>query len=50
MKEEELHKVRGGGLNTTYLNVLIRGCVTLYDLGKALGSAIKYAIKGKRCS
>jgi len=50
MKEEELSKVRGGAINTSYLNVLIRGCVTLYDLGRALGSAIKYAVKGKKCS
>ncbi len=49
MKEEELSNISGGGMNASLLNAIIRGTITIYELGKALGSAIRYGVTGKRC-
>lgn len=50
MTEEELRNISGGGLNASFLNAIVRGALTLYDIGKAFGSAIRYAKTGKKCS
>ena len=50
MKKEELIKVKGGALfSAQALNAIIRGVNALYNLGNALGSAIRRAIKKKVC-
>ena len=50
MTEEELKKVNGGGLSASYISVILRGASTLYDLGKACGSALRYLRTGRKCS
>ena len=50
MKKEELIKVKGGSVfSAQSLNSIIRGVNALYNLGVALGSAIRRAIKKKVC-
>ena len=50
MKDEELKQINGGGLSASYISVIIRGASTLYDLGKACGSALRYLKSGRKCS
>lgn len=51
MSDKELLKKNGGVVNmsSTFLNALSRGIETLYNLGRAFGTAVKYLIKGKKC-
>lgn len=52
MNKEELVEVRGGiqVLSSTAINAIVRAFETIYDLGRALGSAIRRATsKSKRC-
>ena len=50
MKKEELIKVKGGvGLSASLINAISRGINTLYNLGTAVGSAIRRAFKKKIC-
>jgi hypothetical protein len=50
MKKEELYNVRGGfSFSASGLNAIVRGVNALYNLGVALGSAIRRAIKRKVC-
>lgn len=51
MTEQELTKVVGGAsLSASMLNAISRGVETIYNLGKAFGTAINMLIKGKRCN
>ena len=50
MKKEELIEVKGGvGLSAALINAISRGVNTLYNLGAAVGSAIRRAFKKKIC-
>lgn len=51
MSKEELINTVGGAskLNATMINAISRGITSLYDLGRALGTAIRMTISGKRC-
>ena len=50
MKKEELIKVKGGtAISAQTLNAIVRSVNALYNLGVALGSAIRRAIKKKVC-
>ncbi len=50
MKKEELIEVKGGvGLSAALINAISRGVNTLYNLGVAVGSAIRRAFKKKIC-
>jgi hypothetical protein len=50
MSKEELKKVYGGAGNANMFNAIARGILTLYDLGKACGSALRFAITKRRCN
>ena len=50
MTDEELINITGGGLSASLLNALSRGVETIYNLGRAFGTAINMIIKGRRCN
>ena len=52
MTNEELLNTTGGaaGLSATLLNAISRGIQTVYDLGKACGTALRMLFSGKKCS
>ena len=53
MKDEELYQVIGGASTTfsaAFLNAISRGVETIYNLGKAFGTALNMIIKKKTCS
>ncbi len=49
MSKEELSTITGGNVSASYLNALARGIESLYNLGKAFGTAMRMILKGKRC-
>lgn len=50
MTKEELINVKGGAtVNASWLNALSRGVETLYNLGRSLGTILRYITKGIRC-
>lgn len=49
MTDNELKEIKGGSISATLINSIARGINAFYDLGKAFGSAIRYAISGKKC-
>ena len=51
MTDEELYQVTGGAsISGSMLNAISRGVETIYNLGRAFGTAINMIIKGRRCS
>jgi len=50
MTDNELKQIKGGStISATLINSIARGINAFYDLGKAFGSAIRYAISKKKC-
>lgn len=49
LKETELTKIQGGGITSAWLNAISKAVNTLYDLGKATGSALRRVISGAYC-
>ena len=50
MKKEELIKVKGGGsFSAVFINALTRALRTVYDVGVAIGSAIRRATNRNVC-
>lgn len=49
MKDIELEKIIGGGVNATLINAVARCITVFYDLGRALGTAIRMANGKKIC-
>lgn len=50
MTEKELMNVNGGAtINASWLNALSRGVETVYNLGRSLGTILRYLSKGIRC-
>jgi len=49
MTREELNNIKGGAINASLLNAIARGLTAFYDLGTALGSALKRLKKKKYC-
>lgn len=50
MTEQELYNVVGGAsISASLINALSRGIDTIYNLGRAFGTALNMLIKGKRC-
>ena len=41
MKEEELRNIKGGSITASFVSAISRGVNTLYNVGRALGSAIR---------
>jgi hypothetical protein len=50
MTKEELIKVKGGAISAQVLNAIARGINTLYNLGQAVGSVLRRALRKKICS
>lgn len=51
MTNQELYSVTGGSsISATMLNAISRGIETIYNLGRAFGTALNMLIKGKRCN
>lgn len=51
LKDTELAMITGGAisLSSSLLNSISKIVTTLFDLGRNVGSAIRYAIGGKTC-
>ena len=50
MKKEELIKVKGGGtFSAVFINAISRALKTVYDIGVAIGSAIRRATSKNIC-
>ncbi|MBQ8219218.1 MAG: hypothetical protein IJZ79_05640 [Bacilli bacterium] len=49
LKEKELLEIQGGGITSAWLNAISKAVTTLYDLGKATGSALRRIISGATC-
>ena len=51
MTDKELNDIIGGAsISASMLNAISRGIESLYNLGRAFGTAINMLIKGKRCN
>lgn len=53
MRDHELINVVGGATNytsATFISAISRGINTIYNLGRAFGTAIRMIVSGKRCS
>ena len=50
MSREELYQIKGGNISAALLNSIIRGIISLSDLGKEVGSAIRRALSGSMCA
>ena len=51
INRNELYSIIGGaGLTGTMLNAIAKGVTSMYNIGRALGSALRRAISGKYCS
>lgn len=51
LNNEELITVKGGASNLsgTLINSILRVCSFVFDLGKSVGSGIRYKISGYKC-
>ena len=51
LNDEELYDVIGGATQTSssLINSICKLLTTVLDIGRALGSSIRYAIKGRKC-
>lgn len=51
INKNELYTIIGGAtLTGTMLSAITKGVSTIYNIGRALGSALRRAISGKYCS
>lgn len=50
LTKDELLKVSGGSITTTMINALARGVGVIFEIGQALGSAIRRAITKTTCT
>lgn len=50
MKEEELVQITGGHISATFISAVARGVNTIYDLGRAFGSAVRRVVNKKTCA
>ena len=49
VKDKELIKVSGGGVESTFLNYLSNAIKTIYSIGQDLGGAIRRIATGRTC-
>ena len=49
LTDNELTKIVGGGLTAAFLNSVSRYINMVLDLGRTVGTSIRYAVSGKRC-
>ena len=51
INRNELYNIIGGAaLTGTMLNAIAKGVTSIYNIGRALGSALRRAISGKYCN
>jgi bacteriocin-like protein len=50
LNNNELKKINGGSLSGTLINAIVRGVSFIFDLGRALGSAILRLNRKKICN
>lgn len=49
LKDQELIKLNGGGVESTFLNYLSNAIKTVYSIGQDLGGSIRRIATGKTC-
>ena len=49
MKTEELVNVKGGAINTSAVNSIVKAISMAMDFGRTVGSAIRRVISGTKC-
>lgn len=49
LTKENMKKIEGGGITSAMLNAISKAVNTLYELGRATGSAIRRLIKNSYC-
>lgn len=49
MTNSELLKVKGGAFSAALLAAVYKMVTGIFNLGQTLGSALSYAIKGRKC-
>ena len=49
INNEEMKKVKGGGVTATMINAVMRTVSTMFTIGQAIGSAIRRAVRGSYC-
>lgn len=49
MTREELVNVKGGAINTTAVNTVVKAISTALEFGRTVGSAIRRVISGSKC-
>lgn len=49
LKQEDLKLINGGSLSGTLINSIVRGVNLIFDLGRAIGSAILRLRNKVRC-
>lgn len=47
--DKELKNIYGGGISAAFLNSVVRGATLLFEIGQALGSAIRRGFSKKYC-
>lgn len=50
LKKEELISIVGGSITTQMINSFVKLVSTLLDLGRTIGSALRYATSKKKCN
>ena len=49
LKDQELSKISGGDIGSTFLNYLTNAIKAVYDIGQDLGGAVRRIAEGKTC-
>ena len=49
LNKEEMLQIDGGAVTPTMINAISKAINTLYELGRATGSAIRRLVKGTYC-
>lgn len=51
LNDYELYEITGGAIQTSssLINSISKLLTTILDIGRALGSSIRYAVKGRKC-
>ena len=49
INNEEMKKVKGGGVTATMINAVMRTVSTMFTIGQAIGSAVRRAVRGSYC-
>lgn len=49
LKEEEMKKINGSGLTGTLISAVKNGILSITDIGRYFGSAIRRIIEGNLC-